>query len=95
MKLRAIQTLIHSKLPYNMDRYDHIITVSRIELSTIRDTMDHYGLTAAHNSTVIPVLEMEAMLVTMFNQVNVTWFKSNPDHCAELCLNWILNCYDR
>ena len=72
----------------------HLI-VSRIKLSIIRDTLDHHGLTVTHNSSVISVIEMEAILVTMFNQVNVTWSKSNRDHCAELCLNWILNCYDR
>lgn len=54
-----------------------------------------HGLTEACNSSIITVIEMESVLVTLFNSAKLAWSNVNPEYCAELTLNWILSCYDR
>lgn len=66
-----------------------------MQLAVVKKALLQHGLTEAHNTTVISVIEMESVLVTMFNNAKLTWANINPDYCTELTLNWILACYDR
>lgn len=79
MKLRAIQKLTH---------------LSGVQLAVVKKALFQHGLTEAYNNTIISVIEMESVLVTLFNNTKLTWTNINPDYCTELTLNWILSCYD-
>ena len=69
--------------------------MSGVQLTVVKRALQQHGLTEAYNTTTIPVIEMESVLITLFNNAKLTWTKVHPDYCAELTLNWILACYDR
>lgn len=69
--------------------------VSGVQLAVVKRALQQHGLTEAYNNSSISVIEMESVLVTLFNNAKLTWEKVHPDYCAELTLNWILACYDR
>ena len=69
--------------------------VSGVQLSVVKRALLQHGLTESHNNMIISVIEMEAILATMFNNAKMTWSNINPDYCTEVTLNWILACYDR
>jgi len=69
--------------------------VSGVRLAVVKKALQQYGLMEAHNATTVTVIEIESVLVTLFNNAKLTWSNIHPDYCAELTLNWILNCYDR
>ena len=69
--------------------------MSGIQLRVVKKALIQHGLTETCNDTIISVVEMEAILVTMFNNAKLTWSSIDPDYCTEITLNWILACYDR
>ena len=69
--------------------------VSDVQLSVVKKALLQHGLTESHNNTIISVIEMEAILATMFNNAKLKWSNINPEYCTEVTLNWILACYDR
>ena len=69
--------------------------MSVVQLAAVKKALLQHGLNEDHNSTIITVIEMESVLVTLFNSAKLTWSNVDPEYCAELTLNWILSCYDR
>lgn len=71
------------------------ITVDKLELTTAIDTFDAHGL-RAQNDKVIDIADMVTVLRSLYESI----LAAHPTEIRlplgiDLCLNWILNVYDR
>ena len=72
------------------------LTVNIVDMHVIEQAFSELGLSFAHNSGVLTVVELESVLNKTFQlaQKGRTGL-IEPESCAELTLNWMLKCYDR
>ena len=72
-----------------------MLTVDKLKLSTAIDTFDAHGL-RAQNDKVIDIGDMVTVLRSLYEAIQTAHAVEIPIPSGiDMCLNWILNVYDR
>lgn len=93
--LGAILFYIKTRLLFYFIFYVFNLLVDKLELNTAIDTFDAHGL-RAQNDKVIDIPDMVTVLRSLYEVVVATYpGEIRLPLVIDLCLNWILNVYDR
>ena len=78
--------------------YNFFTVVHEVNVRILKDSLKEFGLGPGsdHNNEVISVEELEALLVSLFQQVSRgREHFVQAEKCVELALNFLLKCLDR
>ncbi len=72
-----------------------LTSVNSIDMHVMVQALEEMGLGQSQNSSVLTVVELEALLNKLFQLAQRDRPELlEPGKCTELTLNWLLKCYD-